>query len=162
MSAEEHASRVDYPKPFDALAVSLCRSATRCVRMLSPDLDPVVFNTDDLTNAVSALARDTRQTEVRILVSDSRMLFRSSHKLLALARRLPSSVALRSLKEHPDWNGETVVIRNHDGFLYRHDEGRSGGFYEPDSRVATRRHLEFFDALWRLSAEDPELRSMRL
>ena len=162
MSNEEYASGVEYPKPFDALAVSLCRSATRCIRILSPNLDPAVFNTDDLTNAVSALARHTRQTEVRILVSDTRMLFRSSHRLLGLARRLPSSVPLRSLKEHPDWNGETVVIRDHDGLLYRHGKDHSGGFYEPDSRVATQRHLEFFDVLWRLSAEDPELRSMRL
>ena len=162
MSDERYASAVDYPKPFDAFAVSLCRSATRCVRILSPCLDPTVFNTDGLTNAVSALARNSRQTEVRILVSDTRMLFRSSHRLLALARRLPSSVPLRTLKEHPDWNGETVVIRDHDGLLYRHGKDHSGGFYEPDSRAATQRHLDFFDALWRLSTEDPELRSMRL
>ena len=162
MFSEECASGVEYPKPFDALAVSLCRSAARCIRILSPSLDPAVFNTDDLSSAVSALARDTRQTEVRILVGDTRMLFRSSHRLLALARRLPSAVALRSLQEHPDWNGETLAIRDHSGLLCKYSDSHSRGCYEPDSPAATRRHREFFDQLWRLSTEDPELRSMRL
>ena len=162
MYDDAHASGVAYPQPFATHALALCRSAARYIRILSPDLDSDVFSTNDLTNALSALARDTRQPAVRILVSDIGSLTRQTHRLLALARRLPSSVKLRVLQEHPDWSGATLVIRDHDGVLYKHSASNSDGVYEPDSRAATQRHLEQFDEFWRFGIEDPELRSMRL
>jgi hypothetical protein len=71
-------------------------------------------------------------------------------------------VLIRKLAEHPDWNGETMIIRDLDGVLYKHGDSDNDAFYEPASRAGTQRHLELFDELWRLSAEDPNLRALRL
>ena len=111
---------------------------------------------------MSALARDTRQTEVRILVADPRPLVGSGHRLAQLAKRVPSTVLLRKLAEHPDWNDETILIRDLDGVLYKHGDSNSDAFYEPASRAAAKRYRELFDELWRLSEEDPDLRSLRI
>ncbi|MEP4147923.1 MAG: hypothetical protein ABJL54_11910 [Halioglobus sp.] len=160
MTDKEFPQGVDYPRPFDELAVELCRSASRYVSILSPRLDHAVFDQDELSSALSALARGTRQSEVRILVTDSRGLIGRGHRLLALARRIPSLVQIRKLEDHPDWNGQTVIIRDRDGVLYKSGSADREGFYEPDSRVAAEKQLELFNELWRYSVQDPELRNL--
>jgi hypothetical protein len=153
---------VEYPHPFDELAVALCNSAGRSICILSPRLDHEAFDNAALVDALSALARRSRQTQVRILISDPRPLVGRGHRLLQLARRLPSTVLIRKLAEHPDWNGETIVTRDSSGVLYKPAGSDHEGFYEPDSRASTRRHLELFEELWRHSVEDSELRTLSL
>jgi len=153
---------IDYPQPFDDYAVRLCQSASRYLCILSPTLDHAAFDKAELVDAISALVRGSRQTEVRILVSDARALVSKGHLLLNLARRLPSMIHIHKLAEHPDWNNETIVIRDRDGVLYKPGGSDHDAFYEPNSRASTRRHLELFNELWRLSGKDVELRSLTL
>jgi hypothetical protein len=160
MSNNEFLQGVEYPHPFDELAIALAESAARYVCILSPALDPEAFDNADLVGALSALARSSRQTQIRILVSDTRKLVGRGHRLLELARRLSTSIHIRKLAEHPDWNGETIVIRDRDGVLYKPGGSDHDGFYEPDSRASTQGHLELFDELWRYSVEDPDLRNL--
>ncbi len=158
--SNEFLTGVEYPHPFDELVVKLCDAAARQLCVLSPALDHAVFDQPALITAVSALVRRSRQTEVRILISDSRAIVTRGHGLLELARRLPSTVLIRKLEEHPDWNGETVVIKEHDGVLFKPGGADHEGFYEPHSRASTRRHLELFNDLWRYSVEDANLRQL--
>jgi hypothetical protein len=160
MSNNEFLTGVEYPHPFDELAVALCASAARYICILSPDLDPQAFDNAELVDAMSALARSSRQTQIRILVSDTRKMVGRGHRLLQLARRIPTSVQIRKLAEHPDWNGETIVIRDRDGVLYKPGGSDHEGFYEPESRASTQQHLELFEELWRYSVEDPDLRTL--
>lgn len=160
--SNEFLSGVSYPRPFDDLAVELCGSAAREVCILSPRLDHAVFDRAELAEALGVLIRSSRQTRVRILVADSRALVTRGHRLLSLARRLPSTVSIHKLAEHPQWRDETIVICDRDGLLYKPGDSDHDGFYEPSSRASTRRHLELFDELWRHSAQDAELRSLTL
>jgi hypothetical protein len=162
MSNDEFLTGVEYPHPFDDLVVELTQSASRYIYILSPDLDHAAFDSDALNDALSKLARDSRQTQVRILIRDSRKIVAQGHRLLQLARRIPSTVHLQKLAEHPDWNDETIVIRDRDGVLYKPGGSDHDAFYEPDSRASTQRHLELFEELWRYSTKDPELRSLSI
>lgn len=162
MSSDNYVSAIEYPTPFDQFAVSLCLSASRYICILSPQLDHAAFNNSNLVDALSALARSSAQTQVRILINDSRQLVARGHQLLQLARRIPSTVQLRKLVEHPGWNNETLVIRDRDGVLYKPGDADHDAFYEPDSRSAARRHLVLFDELWRFSEEDASLRSLSI
>jgi hypothetical protein len=155
-------TEIDYPHPFDDLAVELCQGAARNICILSPRLDHAAFDNSNLANALSTLARRGSQSQVRILISDSRSLVGRGHRLLQLARRLPSIVHLQKMADHPDWNGETIVIRDRDGVLYKPGGSDHEGFYEPNSRASTQRHLDLFEELWRHSVQDTELRSLTL
>jgi hypothetical protein len=151
-----------YPHPFDELAVELCTEARRYIRILSPDLDHEVFDKEPLCDAISALARRSRYTEVRILVQDTRALVRRGHRLLELARRVPSLVHIQVLAEHPEINNDTMVIRDMDGLLFKPGDSEHQGIYEPDSKAITTAYVEKFDDLWERSAPDVELRRMGL
>lgn len=160
--SNEFLAGVEYPHPFDELAVELCSSAAREICILSPTLDHQVFDRAELVDAMGVLIRSSRQTRVRILVADSRALVSRGHRLLLLARRLPSSVHLQKQVDHPQWKGETIVICDRDGVLYKPGDSDHNGFYEPSSRASTQRHLELFEELWRHSVQDVELRSLSL
>lgn len=162
MSNNEFTTGIEYPCPFDRYVVSLCTSAARHICIQSPKLDYAAFDNSELVDALSALARRSRQAEVRILINDPRAILGRGHQLLQLARRLPSVVRIRKLAEHPQWNNETVVIRDRDGVLYKPGGSDHEAFFEPDSRASTVRHLELFDELWRYSVEDTELRALHI
>lgn len=160
--SNEFLTGVEYPHPFAELAVELCSSAARQVCILSPRLDHAAFDNPELAEVLGVLIRSSRQTGVRILVADSRPLVARGHRLLLMARRIPSSMQIHKLAEHPDWKGETIVIRDRDGVLYKPGGSDHEGFYEPSSRASTQRHLDLFEELWRYSAQDLELRSLSL
>jgi hypothetical protein len=162
MSSDDYVSAIEYPTPFDEFAVSLCLGASRYICILSPQLDHAAFDNSDLVDALSALARRSAQTNVRVLINDSRQLVTRGHQLLQLARRLPSTVQIRKLLEHPNWNNETLVIRDRDGVLFKPGGADHDAFYEPDSRSAARKYLEMFDELWRFSEEDTALRTLSI
>lgn len=162
MSSDESLRGVAYPAPFDELVVELANSAARYVYILSPHLDYEVFDNPSLVLALSELARGSRQTEIRILINDSRGLVARGHRLLALARRIPSTVRIQRIEHHPQWKGQTVVIRDRDGLLFKPADTNKEAFYLTDSRSQTKPYLELFEELWRHSSEDPELRSLSL
>lgn len=151
-----------YPNPFDELAVELCNEARRSICILSPDLDHQVFDSESLCDSISALARRSRYTEVRILVSDTRAIVQRGHRLLELSRRVPSLVHIQVLAEHPEMNDDTMVIRDMDGLLFKPGDSEHQGIYEADSKATAKSYIERFDELWERSAPDPQLRRLGL
>ena len=153
---------VAYPRPFAELALRLAGSARRYLDILSPALDPQVFDRGDLVSAISALVRQARDARVRILVSDARAVTSRGHRLLSLSRRLPSSVHLRHLPEHPDWRGHTSVIRDRDGLLCAPSDDPARGYFRIDDRADATRESDAFGELWRYGVVHPGFRNLHL
>lgn len=151
-----------YPHPFDQLAVELCDSARRYIRILSPTLDREVFDNAQLCDAISKLARRSRHSEIRILVNDSRPIVEHGHRLVTLAQRIPSLIHIQRLSDHPQMNDDTMVIRDSDGLLFKPAGSDHQGFYEPDSKARVASYVERFDELWERSGPDINLRQMRI
>ncbi|QIB64076.1 GNAT family N-acetyltransferase [Kineobactrum salinum] len=160
--AERRSGGIAYPHPFDDCALALCAAARRELCILSPALDHRVFDSQAMADALSALARSYRHSRVRLLVADYRPLVQRGHRLLTLARRVPSSVHLQLLPEHPQWRGETLVIRDRSGVLYRTEDADKAVLYAPDSPASTAPHRELFEELWGCSAVHPEFRKLSL
>ena len=162
MSNDDAPIGVDYPSPFDERVVELARSAARYLCILSPHLDRHAFDNPELAQAIGDLVRDSRQTDIRILIQNPRGVVGKGHRLLQLARRMPSRGHIQRLEHHPEWRGQTTVIRDRDGLLFKPGDSETEAFFYPDSQIAAQAQLELFDDLWRYSTEDPELRSLSL
>jgi predicted GNAT family N-acyltransferase len=159
---DAHIGRVAYPQPFAQLAVAQARLARRELAILSPRLDRKVFEQPDFLDGLRALLRGSRQSRVRILVRDVRPIIEHGHRLVQLARRLPSSIELRRLAEHPDWDGDTEILRDRSAVL-SHPGGESDpGNYRPDDRGRCQVALGRFDELWRVGVVDPEFRALSI
>jgi predicted GNAT family N-acyltransferase len=151
-------SAVSYPHPFSQLALNLAETTDRQFRLFSPALDHAVFDSQHWVDALSGLARRSRASEVRLLVTDTRGLVKRGHRLVTLARRLPSSIAIRRITDYPDLADETYALRDHNGVVFKPAEAERLGFYEPGSRSSARKFLDRFDLLWERARSDPELR----
>lgn len=160
--ADSFITGVQYPEPFATLANELASTASRHLRIYSYHLDHDVFDTEEFASAVSSLARSGRYADIRILISDPRPLVARGHRLLGLARRLSSSIAIRVLSEHPELPEATYVVRDSDGVVYKPDERSRDGFYEPGSRASAKKFVDGFDALWRWGERDPRLRQLTI
>lgn len=154
--------RLRYPTPFDQLVVAQARLARRELAILSPDLDKRLFHREELTDALRRLAREERQARIRVLVMDARALVGRGHALLSLARRIPTKLSIRRLAEHPDWDGDTQVIRDRDSLLALPGTVRDPGFYRPGDRARCEPELGRFEELWRAGVVDPEFRALSL
>jgi len=154
--------RLRYPTPFDQLVIAQARLARREIAILSPDLDKRLFHREELTDALRRLAREERQARIRVLVMDARALVGRGHALLSLARRIPTKLSIRRLTEHPDWDGDTQVLRDRDSLLALPGTERDPGFYRPGDRARCETELGRFEELWRAGVVDPEFRALSL
>ncbi|RLK50323.1 hypothetical protein DFR31_0216 [Alkalispirillum mobile] len=140
------------------VAVELVRQAQHEVDIISADLDPAVFNDQGLADALRKLAVSSPKARIRVLVEQANPLVRCDHRLLTLARKVPSRMQIRQLApdaELPEtlWlmvDGRAVMWR-------RHREGYRGGWHS-DAAGACREWRRKFDTLWNHSVDSPELR----
>jgi predicted GNAT family N-acyltransferase len=158
----ETITRLGYPQPFAQLVIAQARLARRELRILSPGLDTRVFEDEQLFSALRGLLRRTRQAQVKILIADARALVERGHGLLSLARRLPSGMEMRCLAEHPDWNGDTLVLRDRDSVLAQPASESDPGSYRPGDRGRGQGAVARFEELWRAGSVDPNLRALSL
>lgn len=162
-ACDHRVAAVAWPQPFRQLVVAQAQLARRELFILSPHLDPQVFDDPALRPAITRLLRSAgRRGRVRIVVQDLRAVIESGHGLLQLAQRLPSGVSMRWLPEHPDWSGETWVLRDQDSLLRHPGAPRGRGAYLPGDRARASQALARLEALWRAAQETPELRRVAL
>ncbi|MFT7287971.1 MAG: hypothetical protein ACI87W_002086, partial [Halieaceae bacterium] len=67
-----------------------------------------------------------------------------------------------SLPEHPNWGGDTLVMRDRDSLLALPAGENNPGFYRPGERARCEKELARFDELWRAGQVDPEFRALSI
>lgn len=177
IKAEETRMPYDYPALGDspdaarmlegevALAeaiLELCQRARREVLIFAQDLEPKLFDSIELSEALSLFARRNEQTKVRILVHDITRMVRDGHRLLNLSRRLPSSISIRLV--HPDMQdrSENMVLADRTGLVVQPKFDTERGFANHNDAPLTRQYADVFDRLYDRSLTDPNLRQMTL
>ncbi|MCC5885961.1 MAG: GNAT family N-acetyltransferase [Gammaproteobacteria bacterium] len=145
-----------------AAILELCERARREILILAQDLDPALFDSVELNEALSRFARRNEQTKVRILVHDITRMVRDGHRLLTLSRRLPSSISIRLV--HPDMQdrSENMVLADRTGLVVQPQFDTERGFANLNDAPLTRQYGDVFDRLYDRSLTDPNLRQMTL
>jgi predicted GNAT family N-acyltransferase len=123
------------------------------------DLDPALFDLAPALDAIKRVALSGRHARVRILVQEPRKAVADGHRLIALAQRLPSTIAIRTPVEETDRQyAGAFVLNDVRGYFVRPLASRPEG---DGSSYAPGRHaqlLEYFDQVWERSVPSEELR----
>lgn len=145
-----------------AAAVEVGTAAKRALRMLTYDLEPQIYGEPAFIEVVRGVATSGRFASVRVLVQDSARAVRDGHRLVELARRLPSFIELR--KPHSDHRDliEAYLVADERALLYRKQADRYEGFVDVDDPLQARRLVREFDQVWGRATPDPELRRLGL
>lgn len=145
-----------------ALATALATQARRSIDILSPDLEPAIYDHRQLVQALADLARRSRYSTVRILVCDANRVVKTGHRLVETARRLSSSIHLhRPDEEHMDLR-EGFVLVDEQAFLHKNIASRYEGEANFKAPLRARELGKRFDELWETSAPELELRRLHI
>jgi len=145
-----------------AIALELIRQARREVFIMSYDLEPMVLSHEDVVDALSAFARQSRQAEARILVQKSEKVVKRGHRLIPLAHRLSSSISLnRPGFEHRDYF-EAFMVVDGIGYYKRLLADRFDGIASFKAPIEVRDLRALFLNMWEQSEPDPQLRRLQI
>lgn len=145
-----------------AMAQTLAEQAQRGLMLLTPDLEPAIFDQQPFLNAISALARRHRDAYFRILLLDSRRVLQYGHRLLELSRRLSPNIEFR--RPPPDFHntGKTFLLCDDAGYYFRPLASRYEGAANFNNPGEVARLKKNFMELWGRSAADSELRRLHV
>jgi hypothetical protein len=122
-------------------------------------IDGDVFDNGRVLAAIRALATGGRGSRIRLLVHDTDRIQVEAPRLLALAQRLTSSIAIRSPCEAPDTGyASAFTLVDAGGLLFRpeadrHDARAAGVEVGEHARLQS-----YFDAVWERSTPAAALR----
>ena len=143
-------------------AVAVATGAKRCLSILTPDLEPGIYDHDDFLDVAKRLVLSKRYARIRVIVTDPARALRNGNRFVGVARRLNTYIDLRNA--HQDYRGhrEALLIADDNALLYRIDAARWEGIADSYDPVVTRRYLDFFDTIWNVSEPGPEFREVRV
>ncbi len=144
-----------------AAIAELLSDASYDIAIYTRDLDAILFDVPATLDAIKRIALSGKRAQVRILVHDARSPLANGHRLITLAQRLPSTIAIRTPVEERDQQYPSAfLINDRCGYLFRVLASRVEG---EGSTYAPGRHAQlraFFDQVWERSEPSEELRQL--
>ncbi len=142
--------------------LSLATQARRSLDIVSRHLDPTLYDTEAFSNALRELVVGSHRAQVRILLLDSAPVVTRGHRVVELARRLSSYMAIRVPGlEHKDLN-EAWLVADATGFVYRRFSDR----FEATANFNDHRHathlVNRFEEIWQRAQPDSNMRRLHL
>ncbi|NOX51863.1 MAG: hypothetical protein GXP16_15200, partial [Gammaproteobacteria bacterium] len=137
-------------------------SAKRRLLILNPHLDHLLFDYNEVVEALSKFARSAARVEVSILIMDSKLIVERGHQVLELARRLDGKIRIRKLNENANAKTSSFVCADFDSYWLMPNYDAYDGVLDLTNPVTNKRLTEVFVTAWEKSFEDPELRVLQI
>ena len=137
-------------------AIAIAGCAKRSITILTPDLEPGIYDHEEFLGIIKHLVLAKRYARVRVLISDPGRTVRNGNRLVALGRRLNTYVEFRNL--HEDYRDQlrgAYIIADESAVLYRIDGRRYDGIMGTCEPAIARQHLDAFRKPWEESAYQP-------
>lgn len=140
----------------------MTRQSRRSIDIISHYLDPFVYDTPDVIEALKQLVLQHAQNRIRVLVFEPLSIVQRGHRMIELMHSLPTYIAFRKPGYEYDGFTESVFIADVTGYILRTTADRYEGtvnFNDPRG-ARTLRHK--FDEMWERSRPDPNLKRIGL
>lgn len=145
-----------------AIIDAMAGQATRSLRILTPDLEPALYDQEGFIRSVTALATRSRFAEILILVDDSDTAARRGHRLIEVARRFPSYIHLhRPCSEHRGFSN-SFLLADERGYLNKNHARRYEGSADFNDPLKVRELGARFKEMWERSQPDSGLRRLHI
>lgn len=153
---------LDTAQAHRAAVLHMARQATHSLCIHTRDLDPAVYDSAELDEAIAQLVRRSRHAQVRILVQDTSGAVRDGHGLLRLAQHLSSKVNIRLPgPDHQGYNG-AFLVADVSGYIRRPVADLYTGVAVFKDAFEARQLLQYFEGAWERAETDPQVRRLFL
>ena len=150
---------------------SACQEAARTlvlgsmgrVYLATQRLEAELYHDSEIYAHLSGLATNNRNTDIRIIVHDTRVAANQGHYLIHLAQKLPSFVQIR-LTVTPEQRNfrESWLIADDNAYMRIRNPERFEGYYELDNKLECRSYYDDFIDLWEACEQDQNTRRLSL
>lgn len=150
------------------MAELLFNSTSRDIFIIAETLNQNTYGHSNFVEAASRFVRGASQCKVRILVKNSRSLGKGHHRLIALSKRLPSKIKIKTItKELLETdlleNNKEWMLGDNSLLLDLNDASLTEGFIYFYAPVEVKRRREIFQTIWEgHSQNDPNLSELNL
>ncbi|PUE02703.1 MAG: acyltransferase [Candidatus Sedimenticola endophacoides] len=140
----------------------LTSQSRRRLTIFTFDLDPPLYDREPFAEALRRLALEGRESRIQILLQENLKVQQNGHRLLNLARRLPSRIEIRRpINDYIDFP-ENFLIADTVGYVHRSRFPDYQGVIDFNDPLRAIRLQELFDHIWERSEQDIELRQFSL
>lgn len=150
------------PGSMASITTEIISQTEKKLRILSFDLDPTTFDQADIERHISALARKSRYSDVRLLIVDASKLISRGHRLLNLQRRLSSSIKIRRVRNEPHEIKENWILADQCGVVCQSIKEPDHLWANFNNRPVAQNYISQFDDLWERGIVDPDLRQLEI
>ncbi len=140
----------------------ITRGAVRALAILTPDLEPEIYDHDEFLEALKKFILARGFARVRVLIWDPVRAMKSGNQFVSMGRRLNSYIEFRNVKEEFRNLNEAFCIADDTALVYRADGRRWEGMSDTHEPAVARSYLNTFDELWQACDVETTLRQMRL
>jgi hypothetical protein len=142
--------------------LEVASAANRFISILTPDLEPGVYDSEKFIDLVKRLVLSKRYARVRVLIADPPRTIRNGNRLVSVGRRLYTYIEFRNVHEDYRDHREAFLLADDIALLYRVDSSRWEGIADTYEPAVARRYLSLFEEIWNASETARELRQLRV
>lgn len=136
-----------------ASRLQLLAEAKHRLSIYQPVLDDDLYASLGEMAELRRIATSGRGAEIRILLHDPEAALRDSHRLVALAQRLPSVLRIRTPLEEVDLAyGSAYLLTDQGGYLFQPDARRTDARAARRDRASQAPLSQHFNEVWERSA----------
>ncbi|MFC4761563.1 GNAT family N-acetyltransferase [Dyella koreensis] len=129
--------------------LALLRQARYRLMIYQPILPTDIYNSSAELDELRRIATSGRGSEIRVLLHDPAAALRDSHRLVALAQRLPSVMLVRTPMEELDLAySSAYLLTDSGGYLFQPDAGRPQGRASANDRSGQAPLQQHFNEVW--------------
>lgn len=155
------ATDIESPEAACAIVCGIVAGTRRTLSIYSRALDPGLFDTPEVLDALRSLATRRQRIEIRILLQDAGAAQRAHAPLIPLAQRLSSVFQFREATDPVDRGYASAYVANDDaGYYFRPLGNRFDGEGDIDGAGRARQLAEAFQPVWERSRQVTEYRSL--
>lgn len=123
--------------------------ASRSITILSHDLEPAIYSTEQFCAALAKLCREhSRHASIKILLTDPERLVGRAHRLIQLAQRLPSFIHLHQPAEQHRSTLNAFLTVDTLGYVFREHWDRPEAKACFDLPSKAREYEQTFSEIW--------------
>lgn len=144
-----------------AAIVEVASQANRGLAILTPDLEPDIYDHDDFLEMLKRFVLARSFARIRVLITDPRRALKTGNRFVEMGRRLNSYIEFRNLKPaHRDHN-EAFCIADDVAVVYRARAESWDGMSDTYEPAVAKKYLLMFDELWNANETGSQLRTVR-
>ncbi len=141
----------------------IIHSAQQNIAIFSQQLEPLLYNHQDICDAISSLARKSRYSRIRIIALKTQSSASEGHCLINLSQRLPSSIQIRvPVTQELQRFSESWLIADNHSICQISNPDRYEGSLIKNNRLHVKDKLDFFDHAWENSQPDQNTRRLNI